>query len=349
MPSCYHCGEEFLQEDLIYCPECGQHYCKLHINPIDHECKIVQESLGISNESTPQADLFVNQQNVISTEEQSSQEHPIHRFTPSNNVEDISSAEMRGTTDGSFTWYRKERHIPENAFDPDSGIEFKGIMLPHKSEFFHLLIGGILIFTIGVIGFYNPLLVKLKLTWTILLLASFYTTAFLFHEFGHRQVAKHFGLQTKFRLLTFGMVLTLIGLATGVFSLLFGLTALPTIALPGAVVVLGLNKIDRKTGLCKAAGPTVNLVYGSILLAISFFIPKNLYPLNLFVGVAASLNFMLGLFNMIPVGILDGQNIFKWNKGIYFLLFSALAILLIITYFNIYAPIQTNPYVPESL
>ncbi|MCJ7648397.1 MAG: hypothetical protein MUP85_07275, partial [Candidatus Lokiarchaeota archaeon] len=94
------------------------------------------------------------------------------------------------------------------------------------------------------------------------MLSAFYVTAFLFHEFGHRQVALHFGLQTKFRLLTYGMLMTLISLGR--------------MALPGAVVVLGLDKISRKTGLCKAAGPLVNLVYGSMLLLISYILPTTL-------------------------------------------------------------------------
>ena len=93
------------------------------------------------------------------------------------------------------------------------------------------------------------------------MLAGFYATAFLFHEFGHRQVAVHFNLQTKFRLLTFGMILTVFSIVFGIFSLFPGGISLPTLALPGAVVVLGLSKIDRTTGLCKAAGPTVNLVF----------------------------------------------------------------------------------------
>ena len=127
--------------------------------------------------------------------------------------------------------------------------------------------------------------------------------------------------------------------------------AIPTIQYAlekGAVVVLGLDKIDRKTGLCKAAGPIVNLVYGTILLIISFILPTSLYPLNMFIGIAAALNFTLGLFNMIPIGILDGQNIFKWNKQLYLILFSALLLLLIITYANVYAPLQANPYIPDE-
>ena len=77
--------------------------------------------------------------------------------------------------------------------------------------------------------------------------------------------------------------------------------------------------------------------------------PKDLFPLNLFIGYAAALNFMLGLFNMIPIGILDGQNIFKWSKSMYIILVGLLILMLIIAYANIYAPIQTSPYVPESM
>ena len=126
------------------------------------------------------------------------------------------------------------------------------------------------------------------------------------------------------------MMLTILSLSLTIVTFAMGLQPLPTFALPGAVVVLGLDKIDRKTGLCKAAGPIINLVYGTILLVISFFI--EIYPLNLFIGYAGFLNFSLGLFNMLPIGILDGQNIWKWNKGLYLILFSLLALLTITTF-----------------
>ncbi len=333
MPNCYHCGEEILEREVFQCSECGQNYCSLHRDPINHECNIVKENLNLQRFQPP-TPSYVNSSQLSSTTQQNMyQQH-------------LTQGEMRGTTDGTYTWYRQESLVPENAFDPDSGIQFKGILFPHKSEFLHLLIGASLIFIIGLITFYDRALIDLNLTWTIFMLASFYMTAFLFHEFGHRQVAIHFGLQTKFRLLTFGMLITLFGLVSGIMSLVGGVIGLPALALPGAVVVLGLDKIDRTTGLCKAAGPIVNLVYGSILLVISFIIPRDLYPLNNLIGVAAYLNFWLGLFNMIPIGILDGQNIWKWNKKIFLILFASLLILLIVTHVNIYAPLSTNPYIP---
>lgn len=334
MTICYHCGEEIPQNEVYHCDKCGQDYCGLHKDPVNHECNIVIESLRSQQIQTPESTY---------------REVPSDQYQQQYTDQPTTVSAVRGTTDGSFNWYRQERHVPENAFDPDSGIEFKGILFPYKSEFLHLLIGSSLIFLIGLIVFYNPQLVRLNLTWAIFLLAGFYTTAFLFHEFGHRQVAKHFGLQTKFRLLTFGMILTVFGLIAGFWSLLSNSVSLPILALPGAVVVLGLDKIDRRTGLCKAAGPIVNLIYGTILLIVSLVIPKNLFPLNLFIGYAAALNFMLGLFNMIPIGILDGQNIFKWSKSLYILLVGLLILMLIIAYANIYAPIETSLYVPENM
>jgi len=329
MPKCYHCGENVL--DHFQCNECGQSYCSLHREPLNHECNIVKESYKLSQISTPTTSYSGVSQND---------------YQPRYSSVEAESSVVRGTTDGSYTWHRQERSIPENAFSLDSGIKFKGILFPYKSEFLHLLIGAILIFTIGFIGFYNQNLIRQGYLWSILMLAGFYTTAFLFHEFGHRQVALHFGLQTKFRLLTFGMTLTILSLMLGIITLFYGSTPIPSIALPGAVVVLGLDKIDRKTGLCKAAGPSVNLVYGTILLIISFMVPTYLYPLNLFIGYSAALNFTLGLFNMIPIGILDGQNIWKWNKLVYLMLFLSLLALLIFTYVNIFS--QTAYFPKEA-
>ena len=331
MTNCTHCGTEIIG-DSFYCGQCGQNYCNYHKDPIDHDCNIVKESFNLQNppispppyEETPEI-ISSHQGNIYQ--------------------QNSSPGVVRGTTDGTYTWFRQESQVPVDAFNPDSGIDFKGILLPHKSELLHLVIGVSLIFVIGILNFY-PNLINTGYEWGIFMLAGFYATAFLFHEFGHRQVAIHYNLQTKFRLLTFGMILTVLSIIFGIFSLLPGGISLPTLALPGAVVVLGLSEINKTTGLCKAAGPTVNLVYGTILFIISFLIPTHLYPLNMMIGLAANLNYMLGTFNMIPIGILDGQNILKWNKKVYLILAGSLLGLVIITYIFIYAPPNINLYFP---
>ncbi len=352
MTKCYHCGEEIYGETFT-CNQCGYNYCSLHSDAIIHDCEIVRTAVNPYQQPvTPQYQAPSPTYVPVAHTTPTLQERVDHSQSirvdeeQSSLSRGLAGSEVRGTTDGSFTWHKQEMYVPENAFDPDSGIEFKGILLPHKSEFLHLLIGAILIYVIGLISFYNPQLIEMGYGWTIFLLAAFYMTAFLFHEFGHRQSAKLFGLQTKFRLLSFGMILTSFSLISGIISIATNSISLPAIALPGAVVVLGLDKVDRRTGLCKAAGPMVNLVYGTILLIVSFMIPRDLYPLNMFIGLAAFLNFNLGLFNMLPIGILDGQNIFKWNKGVYILLAGSLIILFLITFANVYAPPEVSLYIP---
>ncbi|MHA1197461.1 MAG: M50 family metallopeptidase [Promethearchaeota archaeon] len=324
MPICYHCGNDV--ETVYKCESCGHSYCAYHLDPIEHNCDFIKDS---ANNPIYQSGALFQDQNVV----------------PSNDNFNNSNV-IRGTTDGTYTWYRQEKNIPENAFDPNSGITFKGILLPHKSELIHFIIGGALIFIIGLISFYNSNLISMGFGWTIFLLASFYLTAFLFHELGHRQVAIHFGFQSKFRLLTFGMIITIIGLLSSMMSLFSSGLALPSLALPGAVVIIGLDKVSKQTGLCKAVGPFINLIYGIILLLISYLLPKTTFPLNFFISYGAYFNFMLGAFNMIPVGILDGQNIWKWNKKVYLILMISLLALLVINLMSINAPVDSNPYLP---
>ncbi|GAH91062.1 unnamed protein product, partial [marine sediment metagenome] len=54
------------------------------------------------------------------------------------------------------------------------------------SELTHFLIAGIIIFAIGLMSFYTS--VGSTYLWALFVLATFYVTAFLFHELGHRQV-----------------------------------------------------------------------------------------------------------------------------------------------------------------
>ncbi|MFW9951306.1 MAG: hypothetical protein ACFFKA_14395, partial [Candidatus Thorarchaeota archaeon] len=166
MPICYHCGMEL--QEIFYCSNCGQNYCSLHKEPINHECNIVLESLR-------PAEPIQSISNIN-----------LYSQVPNLNLQGTQTV-VRGTTDGTYTWYRQEKAVPQDAFNPDSGINFKGIMLAHKSELLHFIIGCTLIFILGLISFYNPSYISMGFGWGLFLLASFYMTAFLFHELGHRQ------------------------------------------------------------------------------------------------------------------------------------------------------------------
>jgi len=368
MTVCHHCGNEIFGTPFN-CPDCGKNYCNLHTDPIVHNCALEREPTtptpstyvtphyaapsptSVPVSPSPSAQGYVN-----------AQQSPSAGYQQSTTSSGYSSSSVRGTTDGSFTWHHQEKMVPPNAFDPDSGIDFKGILWQYKSEFTHFIIGASLIFLIGILMYlqyiimFNGLFTDLNnygiptmydnVNWMLFMLAGFFTIAFICHELGHRQVAVHFSLQTKFRLLTFGMMLTFMSIAVSLFALITNTPPIPIPALPGAVVVLGLDKIDKRTGLCKTAGPLINLILGSILFVICFYIPKELYPLNFFFLLGAQVNFGLGTFNMLPFGILDGNNIVKWKKAVYFPLFAILITLLVITYvlsFNIVV------FIPDSL
>ena len=155
-------------------------------------------------------------------------------------------------------------------------------------------------------------------------LSSMYLVAFLVHEFAHRQTAIHFGLNTKFRFFTMGVIMTAICIFLPI-----------KFALPGAVVVLGLENISRETGLIKLAGPLSNLILGGILFILGV-LPFWSPMWNNLLLTSANFNFMLGAFNMLPFGILDGDNIKKWNKKIWILFFIIMVGLLAFTLVLVY-------------
>lgn len=77
MSKCFHCGE--IGSDLGMCHICQNNYCKFHIDPVVHECRLTMESHKLQHEY-----------NVAM--------HPeiVEHVNPNHPV--------RGTTDGSYTW-----------------------------------------------------------------------------------------------------------------------------------------------------------------------------------------------------------------------------------------------------
>jgi len=102
------------------------------------------------------------------------------------------------------------------------------------------------------------------------------------------------------------------------------------IGLPGAAVSVGIDaeKDVDHMGSIKMAGPLANLGLGMILAILSVIFPPSLASLQVLFMQGAGMNFMLGLFNMIPKEFkgfaLDGKYIFKWKKSLYFGMFLGL-------------------------
>ncbi len=130
---------------------------------------------------------------------------------------------------------------------------------------------------------------------------------FVFHELGHRLIARRFGYFAEYAMWPMGLM---VALGFSLFGFVF--------AAPGAVMiypratVLGTASLSRhKIGLISLAGPATNVGLAVVFLVLDFIQPALLFTLG------ARINTWLALFNLIPFGPLDGAKILKWNKGIW--------------------------------
>lgn len=142
---------------------------------------------------------------------------------------------------------------------------------------------------------------------------------FLLHEIAHKLVAQHYGMWAEFRLTLFGALLTLLSIVSP-FKIIS----------PGAVMIAG-NAEKEKVGKTAIAGPTVNIVLAAVSLALTPF-ATSLGDFRLVAVYSAVLNSFVAVFNLIPIGMLDGLKVFSWNKLVWavaFILSVALLILIL--------------------
>jgi len=128
---------------------------------------------------------------------------------------------------------------------------------------------------------------------------------FIFHELGHRIVARKFGYFAEYVMWPKGLM---IAIGSSLLGFVF--------AAPGAVMIYpratawGMFIMDRrKIGLISLAGPATNAG-----LAVVFLLLDSLYPSLLF-ALGMRINVWLAVFNLIPFGPLDGAKIFFWSKS----------------------------------
>ncbi|MBP2143141.1 Zn-dependent protease [Methanococcus voltae] len=142
-------------------------------------------------------------------------------------------------------------------------------------------------------------------------------TGFIFHELGHRTVAKHYGAWSEYRAWYEGLAIALI------LRILIGITFIA----PGAVYISKEYLTYEENGKISIIGPLIN--FG---LAFVFLIPlilgmkmQNIYLVNL--GIMGFLvNITLAWFNMLPIPPFDGSKVLSWNKGIWIGVFGVFTI-----------------------
>ncbi len=145
---------------------------------------------------------------------------------------------------------------------------------------------------------------------------------FVFHELSHKFVAQRYGYWAEFRMWPMGLVLALV---TSLIGIIF--------AAPGATYISGMTITKSQNGWISVAGPAINLVIALL------FLPLYLFGggLQTFVGLIGFIGFrvnaLLGVFNLIPFGPLDGSKVFGWNKIAWL---AVLAPLLVIFVYSLY-------------
>ncbi len=159
---------------------------------------------------------------------------------------------------------------------------------------------------------------RFRLDW-LLVLASFIavSSGFVLHELAHKVVAQHYEHWAEFRGQFRGLMASLL-MAAGT-GILF--------AAPGAVQIWG-RVTPKENGFISIVGPGVNFLIAVAAAPVAVFGDISA-PFPFMMAVVAVVNAGLCLFNLLPIGNLDGRKVLYWNKPIYFL-FLAIAIGLIV-------------------
>ncbi len=145
-----------------------------------------------------------------------------------------------------------------------------------------------------------------------------FVSVFLLHEIAHKLMAQRYGLWAEFRLTTFGALITLISIFSPFFKIIS----------PGAVMIAGFADKDT-VGKTAVAGPATNLALSIVSFVLYAYLPE---PFSTVALLSAAFNAWIALFNLIPLGILDGWKVFSWDKIVWVIAFIASVALTILTF-----------------
>jgi Zn-dependent protease len=158
---------------------------------------------------------------------------------------------------------------------------------------------------------------------------------FILHEIAHKLTAMRYGYWAEYKTWTPGLFIALI---SSLFGFIF--------AAPGAVHIYGQYMTDKEDGIISISGPITNIILSLIFLAIALILTGS-YPelLNRFIEapywiivlfttctLGFSINAFLALFNLLPISILDGAKLFRWDPFIWLVTFAAAGILVFLSF-----------------
>ena len=188
----------------------------------------------------------------------------------------------------------------------------------------HLAVAALLVIGIGLSSAFYPSvfgvvdwMAALSVVW---IFAVILTGSFFAHEIAHKVTAQRRGLWAEFRLTMWGAILTLVSIISPLFKIIS----------PGAMMVSG-SASTEEMGKVSLAGPATNVFLSVVLFGLAI-VPS---PFTEILLLAAFLNAFMAVFNLIPVGILDGFKIFSWDKKVWGATFAASIALAIVAYVKI--------------
>ncbi len=189
----------------------------------------------------------------------------------------------------------------------------KGKVYFSPKEVKHLAVAAALVMAIGLSSALYPELfgaaLDLATLWSVFgVFAVVLTLSFFAHEIAHKVTAQKRGLWAEFRLTMWGAALTLVSVISPLFKIIS----------PGAMMVSG-SASAKDMGKTSLAGPAVNIILSAVLFG-GALIPSQFSEVLL---LAAFLNGFMAVFNLIPIGVLDGFKIFSWDKKVWAVVFSA--------------------------
>lgn len=142
--------------------------------------------------------------------------------------------------------------------------------------------------------------------------------AFVVHEIAHKFMAQKYGLWSEFRMYPKGLLI----------SLFLSITTGFVLAAPGAVMFRGKPRPFEQARIA-IAGPSANIMLAALLFVVYqlFFIGQNTF-LSTAIGFVFFINAVLGFFNILPFGPLDGVLIYNWSKSLWTVLFVSSLVLI---------------------
>jgi Zn-dependent proteases len=128
---------------------------------------------------------------------------------------------------------------------------------------------------------------------------------FILHELAHKFLAMRYGFWAEYRLWMEGLIFAVITAALGFLFVA-----------PGAVYIHGEYISREQNGKISASGPATNLILAGLFFLLLYYLPSS--GIITTIGVLGFyVNSFLAMINLIPISMLDGAKIIRWNPVVW--------------------------------